>query len=600
LNLKPNDIMIMQRDHGYLRRITSVAQQSNAITVQTSDASLTDAVERGSFSLSGTLGPDNVQSMSKVLEGVTLKKNVLHPDALLIEIPDVVLYERSGSQIKANGSLEIAPSFDFSMRVESSKPLQLAFTLTVQETADLSVTADIDFLQISEEKRIATITFGTIIGTIGTVPVVVTPKLSVYVGIDGNASASFSTGVTQQCTFSAGVRYENSTWANSHSLTNDFSSTPPTLTASLEAKAYVEARLELLFYGVLAPHASADGYLRITADPSVTPWWSLYGGLGVGAGVSVQILGRTIVGYSVPDVIAYQRLLVSATASDVWTRKADFGGTPRFEAIAFSIGGRGYVGLGHYDYDYGNYLRDFWAYDPSSNTWTQEANFGGTARYGAVGFCIGNKGYVGTGVDSLRRRDFWEYDPPSNAWTQKANFGGVGRHQAVGFSIGNRGYIGNGSDTGWREFWEYDPSGNIWTQKADCPIQRTVAVAFSIRNRGYMGTGSNGSSGTRDFWEYDPSANIWAQKTDFGGTARVFAVGFSIGNKGYVGMGGDGSTLYRDFWEYDPLSDSWTRKADFAGPLRTGAVGFSIANRGFTGLGGYGLSLYEDFWEYIP
>ena len=42
---------------------------------------------------------------------------------------------------------------------------------------------------------------------------------------------------------------------------------------------------------------------------------------------------------------------------------------------------------------------DFWEYDPSTNTWTQKADFGGTARNWAVGFSIGNKGYIGTGYD---------------------------------------------------------------------------------------------------------------------------------------------------------------------------------------------------------
>ena len=44
-------------------------------------------------------------------------------------------------------------------------------------------------------------------------------------------------------------------------------------------------------------------------------------------------------------------------------------------------------------------LKDFWEYDPATNAWTQKADFGGTARYGAVGFSIGSKGYIGTGSD---------------------------------------------------------------------------------------------------------------------------------------------------------------------------------------------------------
>jgi hypothetical protein len=45
-----------------------------------------------------------------------------------------------------------------------------------------------------------------------------------------------------------------------------------------------------------------------------------------------------------------------------------------------------------------------------------------------VGFSIGNKGYLGTGLDHdypSYKKDFWEYDPVANAWTQKADFGGL-------------------------------------------------------------------------------------------------------------------------------------------------------------------------------
>ena len=42
------------------------------------------------------------------------------------------------------------------------------------------------------------------------------------------------------------------------------------------------------------------------------------------------------------------------------------------------------------------------------------------------------------------RKDFWEYDPVLNTWTQKADFGGAARGDAVGFSIGDKGYIGHG------------------------------------------------------------------------------------------------------------------------------------------------------------
>src|SRR5438105_4737676 len=117
--------------------------------------------------------------------------------------------------------------------------------------------------------------------------------------------------------------------------------------------------------------------------------------------------------------------LTNSRAQDTWTQKADFGGTARGYATGFSIGSKGYIGTG---WDGGiNAYRDFWEYDPAANTWTQKADFGGTGRLSAVGFSIGSKGYIGTGSDAnaIFYRDFWEYDPATNVWTRKADFGGV-------------------------------------------------------------------------------------------------------------------------------------------------------------------------------
>src|SRR5258705_11988697 len=86
--------------------------------------------------------------------------------------------------------------------------------------------------------------------------------------------------------------------------------------------------------------------------------------------------------------------------ADYWTQKTDFGGGTRAYNCGFSIGNKGYLGLGH-----APITNDFWEFDPLVNTWTQKANFGGVTRFGAIGFSIGNKGYLGTGGQI----DFWEW-----------------------------------------------------------------------------------------------------------------------------------------------------------------------------------------------
>ena len=298
--------------------------------------------------------------------------------------------------------------------------------------------------------------------------------------------------------------------------------------------------------------------------------------------------------------------LAFAETPNSWVQKNDVGfnipggPTARFGAVSFSIGSKGYLGTG---YD-GNYKKDFWEYDPTSNTWTQKSDFGGNGRWLAVGFNIGSKGYIGTGqVEAGQSQDFYEYDPGSNTWTQKADFAGPAREASSGFSIGAKGYIG----TGWdgfnytQDFWEYDPSSDSWLQKADYAGGiREGVVGLTIGSYGYFGTGYDGNSYQQDFWEYDPITDTWLQKTNFGGNVRTFAAGFSIGTKGYIGTGAEVAGSLQDFWEYDQTSDTWNQKANFAGPVRYWATGFSIGSKGYLGTGtDIGIN-FQDFLEFDP
>jgi hypothetical protein len=151
-------------------------------------------------------------------------------------------------------------------------------------------------------------------------------------------------------------------------------------------------------------------------------------------------------------------------ATNAWTQKADVGETGRDSAVGFSIGSKGYIGTGFSSNSTPNTAdRDFWEYDPAANTWTQKADVGETGRDSAVGFSIGSKGYIGMGYanssGSSGMQDFWEYDSATNTWIQKADVGGTLRSGAVGFSIGSKGYIGTGwGGTYYNAFWEYTPS----------------------------------------------------------------------------------------------------------------------------------------------
>src|SRR6266536_286181 len=292
-------------------------------------------------------------------------------------------------------------------------------------------------------------------------------------------------------------------------------------------------------------------------------------------------------------------------AQDIWTQRADVGTVGRFRASGFSIGNKGYVGGGSFNNSTQALLGDFWEYDPATNAWTQKADLPGGPRYGAIGFGIGTKGYMGLGMaNSSNLKDFYEYDPGSNTWTQKADFAGAARYDGFSFVIGNKGYFGTGRGcpNPWEsEFCEYDPATDAWTRKADFGGgQRIWAAGFSIGNKGYAGAGFFNEQYQKDFWEYDPTNDAWTRKADFPSSARGFAIAFSINSKGYMGGGiNQYSFLEDDFWEYDPRIDFWTPRAYINANLRYLAVSFAIGSKGYMGTGLWS-SVFSDFWEYSP
>ena len=146
----------------------------------------------------------------------------------------------------------------------------------------------------------------------------------------------------------------------------------------------------------------------------------------------------------------------------------------------------------------------------------------------------------------------------ADAWTQKTEFGGEERIFAVGFSIGSKGYVGTGLNgaTKFKDFWVYDPATDAWVQKINAgETARYGAVGFPMDDKGYVGMGGDGATAYKDFGEYNPATDTWTPKVDFEGAARGLAVGFSIGSKGYIGLGLSETAKHKDFWQYDPNLD---------------------------------------------
>ncbi len=140
-------------------------------------------------------------------------------------------------------------------------------------------------------------------------------------------------------------------------------------------------------------------------------------------------------------------------ATDTWSTINGFG-AKRSEAVAFVIDGEAYVCTGTQN---GDFPYDFAKFNPETESWISLNNIADTndsenyddeyniARSNAVAFAVGGKGYVCTGGRNSGGSTVWEYTPATDRWEEKTEFEGYSREGAIAFVVNGQGYVGLGS-----------------------------------------------------------------------------------------------------------------------------------------------------------
>ncbi len=295
-----------------------------------------------------------------------------------------------------------------------------------------------------------------------------------------------------------------------------------------------------------------------------------------------------------------------------WLQLPDFPGGNRFAVSAFSINGKGYIGMGVDSLAQG--YSELYEFDPTTNSWTQKSSLPSTGRWACGSFTIGSKAYIACGAltGGSRTNQLWEYDQPTDTWTQKANFAGSARQSPACFSIGNYGYLGTGyiGSSSVTDFYEYDQPNNTWTLKSPFPgVARNGAAGFAIGNAGYIGigNGTNSTSYYKDLFAYDVVTNSWTQKADFTLPYVNSTSTYSTASSAYVLCGyyyqytGISHNPMNMLYKYDGISDAWTLEGTFPGLPRGYAGGFSLNNDIYIGAGSQSNDLsgriLKDFWK---
>jgi formylglycine-generating enzyme required for sulfatase activity len=318
--LQPGSVMVggtsSNAPDGFLRKVISVDTSGPQVTVQTSPATLEDAVQQGSFHISGALEASQMMS-AQSLEGVSIfqaANGLIH-----IDLSNVILYDADGNpntttdQVAVHsGMVDISPSFEIAGGMKDWKLQYFKVVGGAVQTTRIQITAGVtlDATVKKLEKTVIKIPFSPITFAIGPVPVVIEPELEVKVGVGGEVTAGISMDVTQTVTQTAGLEFSGGKWSIISDYSNHFSFENPQLELSVAAKGYEDAGLNFLFYGVAGPGISLGVYLKLEYTQLPNRGWKLSGGLEVSADVEVELLSHIIASYStswpVIEVALYQ------------------------------------------------------------------------------------------------------------------------------------------------------------------------------------------------------------------------------------------------------------------------------------------------------
>jgi N-acetylneuraminic acid mutarotase len=287
-----------------------------------------------------------------------------------------------------------------------------------------------------------------------------------------------------------------------------------------------------------------------------------------------------------------------------WVQQNDFPGEGRTSALSFSVQGKGYWVLGGNTTN--SFLREIWAYDPATDSWTQKNDFPFDVP-GVAAAASNEKGYVMSYSGSL-----YEYSPVADTWKFLSLFPGGNRPGMAAFALGGNLYFGTGNGVifdannqppVFKDFWKYDVSQNKWTAITDFPgVARTEAVSFVIGEKGYVGLGFNGVGAPpiyKDVWSYDATSASWTQVADFPQSDSWYGIVFSNATRGYIGVHENNETHRGIVYEYNPGSNAWRKVQMFPSGSSLETQSFFLNNRNFV-VGGWWSESSKQVWEFLP
>jgi len=310
-NLKIGDILVdsssTMAPNGYLRKIIAIEGTGGQKTIRTKQGKLSEAVPQASLRFnSGVLNKSMLKSYNlakgvKFSEGKRLDKNTkTNFNVFEFEFEkEIHNPDHASEKISLTGfaslDMEFVFEFDWSFVLDLNLVEVDLFksTVVIDQVAQIKLTSE-NGVSFSERVSFATLEFAPWTFAIGPVPVVLVPKIELFMEVDGTVSAELSTWASEHYQGEIGLKYTSDDGWNGIGESNaDLDYSPPSLTLSANFQTHVGPEVKVLLYGVAGPTIDITGCYELDATLIPPYSWDLEFNIGARsrAGVELYLLG---------------------------------------------------------------------------------------------------------------------------------------------------------------------------------------------------------------------------------------------------------------------------------------------------------------------
>lgn len=287
---------------------------------------------------------------------------------------------------------------------------------------------------------------------------------------------------------------------------------------------------------------------------------------------------------------------------------------PEGRAVAMSFAWENTIYIVSGRMENGRYSDKMMTYSVDADTWQTELPTPLAARANGVACTNSNAVYLGLGFkggsiyeSENHLKDFWRYEPASDTWTRLADFPSEKTVATIAVANDEYVWVGFGFNGFGDEWWCYSIAEDAWTaaeHEGEWPDRLMSMKAACCNGRYFAGTGYHRGSKT-GWWEFIPATRRWERKASLPGQGRHNAACAATDESVWIAGGwhyGDSLTTgfhFQDILRYSPTEDKWERSGLIpCGPTENG-VACGVGRRMYFGLGESNQYQLYRHWYYI-